>query len=114
MSQSQTVAKSESLSQATKKEVGEEEIKTKMVNFYKSFIIKNDDEEEAYSDEEDKKPGQPVDHKEETFKEVQSLDGTVTKFSSGAPHTTTVSDALLALLTGVADEAPDQLEEILP
>ena len=45
---------------------------------------------------------------------MKSLDGTVTKFSSGAPHTTTVSDALFALLTAVADEASDQLEEILP
>lgn len=44
-----------------------------MVNFYKSFIIRNDDEEEAYSEEEDKKPDQPVDHKEQTFKEVKAL-----------------------------------------
>jgi len=106
LAQSQSVVKIENKEE--KKEVGEEEIKTKMVNFYKSFIIKNDDEEEAYSDEDDKKPDQPVDHKEQTFKEVKSLQGTVTKVNStGGPHYTTVCDALYVLLSSVVDEAPD-------
>ena len=102
-----TAVKTEALSQATKKEVGEEEFKSIMLNFYKSFILKNDDKEGAYSDEENKKPDQSLDHKEQIFKEVLGLQGTVTKFGSGAPHITTISDALFALLTGVADVAPD-------
>jgi hypothetical protein len=40
-----------------KKEITEDEIKTKMVNFYKSFFIKNEDEDDPYSDEEGKTPG---------------------------------------------------------
>ena len=46
------------------KEITEDEIKTKMLNFYKSFFIKNEDEDDPYSDEydlyydeEDKTPG---------------------------------------------------------
>lgn len=51
-----------------------------MVNFYKSFIIKNEVDEEVYSDEEEgKKIDEHVDHKEQTFKEIKTLYGTQTK-----------------------------------
>jgi hypothetical protein len=81
-----------------------------MINFYKSFI----DDESDSSDEEQKEQYLPVDLKERTFKEVQGLDGTIYDLNSDAPHYTNVSDALFALFTGVRDEAPDQLEKILP
>jgi len=45
-------------SSENKKEITEDEIKTKMVNFYKSFFIKNNEEvEDDYEEEEGGTPG---------------------------------------------------------
>ena len=49
-----------------------------MVNFYKSFFIKNNEEvEEDYEEEEGKTPGQAVNLKEQSFKDINNFDGTV-------------------------------------
>lgn len=52
-----------------KKEVKEEEIKTKMTNLFSSFFIKSggDDNDENYPEEEGQTPGQAVDLKEQSF-----------------------------------------------
>lgn len=47
-----------------KKEIIEDEIKTKMVNYYKSFFIKNEDDNGEYDDEEGKAPEKVVDLKD--------------------------------------------------
>jgi hypothetical protein len=78
------------------------------MNFYKSFIIKNEADEEAFSDEgESQKTDEHVDHKEQTFKEIKGLYGTQTKLYTNAIHNTTVSDVLYVLLMNVAEENPD-------
>jgi hypothetical protein len=47
-----------------KKEITEDEIKTKMVSYYKSFFIKNEDDNGEYDDEEGKEPDKVVDLKD--------------------------------------------------
>ena len=47
-----------------KKEITEDEIKTKMVSYYKSFFIKNEDDNGEYDDEEGKAPDEVVDLKD--------------------------------------------------
>jgi hypothetical protein len=101
-------------SSENKKEITEDEVKTKMVNFYKSFFIKNNEEDEDdYAEEEGKTPGQTVDLKEQSFKDINSFDGTVIRVGKG-PRYTTISDLLYILLLNVADEKPDKLETYLP
>ena len=85
-----------------------------MVNFYKSFFIKNNEEDEDdYAEEEGSTPGQPVNLKEQSFKEIHNFDGTVLRVGKG-PRYTTISDVLYILLLNVADENPDKLETYLP
>ncbi len=44
-------------SSENRKEITEDEVKSKMVNYYKSFFIKNEADEDDYSDEEGRTPG---------------------------------------------------------
>ena len=86
-----------------------------MVNFYKSFFIKNNEEvEDDYEEEEGGTPGQAVDLKEQSFKDINSFDGTVTRVGEKGPRNTTISDLLYILLLNVADENPEKLETYLP
>ena len=77
MSQSQTIKSTSSApttltkslkeqdnTEKNKKEITEDEIKTKMVSYYKSFFIKNEDDNGEYDDEEGKEPDKVVDLKD--------------------------------------------------
>ena len=72
MSQSQTLKQTESLpnplttplTDKNKKEITEDEIKTKMVSYYKSFFIKNEEDNGENDEEEGKSPDKVVDLKD--------------------------------------------------
>ena len=86
-----------------------------MVNLFKSFQIKNKQEENNYEEEEEN-AAPVVDLKEQSFQAIMDFDGTYIreKKDSPSPRRTTVSDLIFILLQSIGEENPDTLQKYLP